>query len=194
MKKFGILLSFFAFSFPVFSQTTTHQYVNVNFGGSHVFSTNSSQSPKVGFKTGFRYGYKFESGFRGELEVGYRQNHHATQVKLENQVLSKSYSSLKSWAYMFNLLYDVNQVAYQGLIPYAGFGLGYAHNTTNNKVKFVDKTSENKLHDDRFAYQALVGIKYLFSADVDVGLEYQYFCGKSHAKDHSFALVVGKNF
>ena len=172
------------------------QYFGIDAGINHLELTNESDSGlKVGMRAGAKWGYIFDSGLRGEVELAYRINHFKTRYVLasEDQLKSKSYRSMHSWSYMINVLYDVKQLQVASVIPYVGLGIGYAQNT--EKLKFKgDATHETKERDNRFAYQAIIGAKYPINDTLSAGLEYHYFCGQSHAKDHSVGMTLVRTF
>jgi len=171
------------------------QYVGVKLGTDYTFLTNKNdEGLKVGYKAGMNYGYALDSGIRAEVEMNYRKNSFKTKYVLENdETKSRSYHSMHSWAYMVNVLYDINKLDTYNVIPYIGVGVGYCQNTEKFKFKAVDIT-ESKERDDRFAYQAIAGVKYAVNENIAIGMEYNYFCGRSHAKDHNIGLTVIRNF
>ena len=173
------------------------QYFGIHAGTSHKELTNESDSGlKVGMRAGAKYGYVFDSGLRGELELSYRVNHFKTRyaVVAEDQLSNKAYRSMHSWSYMANVLYDVKQLTVMSVTPYVGAGIGYAQNTEKLKLKATDLTHEIKERDNRFAWQAIVGAKYPINETLSAGLEYNYFCGQSHAKDHSMSMTLVRSF
>jgi opacity protein-like surface antigen len=173
------------------------QYVGVNVGTDYCFLTNKSNSGlKVGIKAGMTYGYYFDSGFRGELEVSYRKNSFRTKYnsKKDDALVSKEYNGMHSWAYLGNMFYDLNQLTYQQIVPYVGIGVGYGQFTDKIKYKSDSKVNVEKQRDDRFVYQGIAGARYAINENVFAALEYKYFCGKAHAKDHSIALSLIRNF
>ncbi|HXT83161.1 MAG TPA: porin family protein [Verrucomicrobiae bacterium] len=173
------------------------QYVGIGLGTDYCFKTNQSNSGlKVGVKAELSYGYKFNSGFRAELEASFRKNSFQTKydVAKDDQLRSKRYHSLHSWAYMGNLLYDLNQLIYQGINPYVGIGVGYAQCVEKVKYKSSKEINADKFRDDRFVYQGIVGARYSINETLDVSAEYKYLCGLSHAKDHSVSLALLRNF
>lgn len=193
MKLFIIAtLCFLSFAF-----LNAANYVAVELGTQHLELTNQSLSGlKVGYKAGVKIGYIFGNGFRSELEVTYRKNHVRTKYNMGDTdvVMSKEYNNFNSLGYMVNALYDVNQLATKDIIPYIGVGVGYCQNTNQNKIKYDSVTKEDKLRDNRFAYQGIVGMKYAIDADYATALEYHYFCGQSHAKAHSVGLSLIRSF
>jgi opacity protein-like surface antigen len=173
------------------------QYVGIHVGTDYCFKTNASNSgDKVGVKGGVSYGYKFDSGFRAEVEMAYRKNSFRTKyiVGAEDNLKSKNYHSLHSWSYMANVFYDVKPLSYRDVHPYVGVGVGYCQGTEKVKFKSPLKVNEVKERDSHFAYQGIVGAKYALNDVVDIAAEYKYFCGQAHAKDHSICLALLRNF
>jgi opacity protein-like surface antigen len=182
---------------PVIQIPLYQQYLGMAVGTDYCFLTNSSNSGlKVGIKAGLIYGYYFESGFRGELEVSFRKNSFRTKynAKKDDLIISKVYRSMHSWTYMANLLYDINRLTYRTIVPYVGIGIGYCQFTDKNKYKSDTEVNVEKEKDDRFVYQGIVGARYSINPEVEAGIQYQYFCGQSHAKNHSITLSMIRNF
>ncbi len=173
------------------------QYVGINAGVNNMIITKGSHDGlKVGCKAGFTYGVAFDSGFRTEFECTYTDNNFRTKYVADEKdvMVSKSYNNNHSWAYMVNSLYDLKQLAVMSVFPYAGVGVGYCQNTQHLKVKTDSYTHSFKAKDNTFAYQAIVGGKYAINDQYAAALEYHYFAGKEHAKDHSVGLHLIRNF
>ena len=95
---------------------------------------------------------------------------------------------------MGNVFYDVKSLYTRGFTPFIGVGAGYANNTEKNKVKYGTITHNDKLRDNGFAYQAIVGAKYPLNDLVDVGVQYHYFVGNNHQKAHNLGVSLLRNF
>lgn len=171
------------------------QYVGLNLGTDYTFLTNKNdEGLKIGYKAGMTYGYALDSGIRAEIEVAYRKNSFRTKYDLIGDATTgRSYHSMHSWSYMANVLYDIKQLNTYSVIPYVGLGVGYCQDTEKLKYK-ADAVTESKMRDDRFAYQAIAGLKYPVNEIVTLGLEYHYFCGRAHAKDHNVELALVRSF
>lgn len=182
---------------PVVGQMFTNNYVSMSIGANNPKrSDNHANSQKVGFKGGLMVGTKFSDGFNGELEVGYRSS---TKKKRHTNELtsltdSKEHVSSYSWAYMVNALYDFTQIKYRSITPYAGIGVGYCVSTDKVKVQYDTHTTRDKIKDDRFAYQGILGAKYPIDEYSTIGIQYNYFCGKNHQKDHSVNMALARSF
>ena len=173
------------------------QYFGFDLGTNHSILTKDSHSGlKTGMSAGARYGYFFESGIRAEAQIIYRTNNYKTIYNFveKDEVASKEYNKLHSWSYMLNLIYDVKQMTIFDIVPYLGLGVGYSANTENNSVKYNDHRIEDKLKDNRFAYQGIAGIRYSVQDNVITGIEYRYFTGHNHKKDHSVGMFIARMF
>lgn len=193
MKKFAFSALCTLFILPVFGA----QYVGINAGTNNMVMTKGSDDGlKVGMKAGFTYGVTFDSGFRAELECSYAENNFKTKyvTSQDDTLISRSYNNNHSWSYMANCLYDAKQLTVQSIYPYVGIGVGYCQNTQHLKVKTDTSKHEFKEKDDRFAYQAIAGLKYQINDQYATAMEYHYFTGKQHAKEHSVGLHLIRNF
>ncbi len=190
-------LSFLAVSlFSIFSLSAA-QYVGVAAGTNNATLTDqNNKGLKIGAHGMFKYGYVFSSGIRSEAEISYRTGRYKTIYNMSDKevVSSRVFNSMHSWSYMVNALYDVVQLETYDVVPYFGIGAGFCQNTQNLKEKFDTRTEEAKIKDKRFAYQGIVGLKYAINENLSTGLEYHYFCGRSHQKDHSVGMTLVRSF
>jgi outer membrane autotransporter protein len=173
------------------------QYVGIEGGANHSILTNHSDADlKTGLAGSIKYGYKFASGIRVELQAIYRTNRFKTKYNLidNDQIASKEYKSHHSWSYMSNVIYDICQLSTYEIVPYIGAGIGYCQLSVNHKVKSDAHTIQNKIKDSRFAYHAIAGAKYKVQENMETGIEYRYFIGNNHKKDHSVAMFVLRTF
>lgn len=194
MKKFLAILAFFSLASI---QLMAGQYVGIVAGTNHALQTNINDSGnKIGYKVGCNYGWKFDSGFRVEGEMAYRENHHRTKYSLvgNEHLQSRVYRSSHSISYMANVIYDMPQLGYANFTPYLGGGVGFCSACLKSKWKFDDRSDEFKERDSRFAYQGIVGVRYPITETLDLGAEYKYFCGKEHGKDHSVGITLVRSF
>ena len=150
----------------------------------------------MGYKTGFTYGHSLDSGFRAEVEGTIRQNHYKTRYDFvgEDIITAKHHRCKFSWCVMSNVYYDVIELSTRNVTPFIGVGVGYAHNVEKNKIKYTKFVHEDKLKDNCFAYQAIVGAKYPINEQVDVAVQYHYYVGNSHQKAHNVGVSVLRNF
>lgn len=126
-------------------------------------------SGALGFESGglgvVGLGYAFGSGFRPELEYGYRSNDVRQEQGADGEERVNSA--------MANLWYDFGSlIAGSKLRPYVGGGAGAAN------VRFqevVDEAGVSRSADDTvFAYQAGAGLNYLASQRLTLSLGYRY--------------------
>jgi outer membrane autotransporter protein len=193
MKKLLVIATLMVL--PVFLSAS--QYVGISAGTNNAILTNRSDSGlQVGIQMGAKIGFDFDSGLRSEFELSYRKQSFKTAYHMsEKDVIdSKEHNSIYSLAYMTNVLYDVEQLTTYSITPYIGVGVGYCQTTERNKIQFDNITQEDKLKDNRFAYQAIVGAKYPVLDKMTLGLEYKYFVGRSHQKDHTCSVELIRNF
>lgn len=192
MKK--IILTSMLLLAPVFASAA---YLDIHGGSSYGHLTNTSNSgQKVGYKAGLSLGTQLDNNIRVEAEATYRKNSKKTKyVYKDYDVLaSKTHESCNSWAFMGNVYFDVDALRYRTIVPYVGAGVGYCTNQKRSKIQTAISSHEAKENDDRFAYQGIVGARYAYTPEVTIALQYHYFCGKSHTKDHSFGLHLAKHF
>jgi len=172
-------------------------YIDFHGGSAYGHITNTQNSGnKVGYHAGISMGTQLDTNFRVEIEATYRKNTTKNKyVYSDLDVLkSKTHTSSNSWAYMANAYFDVDTLRYKSIIPYIGAGVGYCNNEIRNKVTTTIASHEAKERDERFAYQGIVGARYAYTPEVSIALQYHYFCGKAHTKDHSFGLHLAKHF
>ncbi len=173
------------------------QYIGVGVGTNNLSNTTSETDPKVGHKVHAFYGYQFESGFIGELELHYRKNQAKNTdfiFNSEKPIAGKHKREHKGNGYMANVLYNLNVLALNGIVPYFGAGAGFCENSTNHKVVTALGKKSWKKNDNRFAYQGIIGVRFPVRLDYSVGLQYNYLVGQAHAKNHSFSLHALRNF
>lgn len=176
---------------------TSGQYFGISGGTNDQVLTNKSDSGlKVGYHALAKYGYKFASNIRAEAEIAYRLGRFKTVYHMgeKDVILAKEHNSIYSWSYMVNALYDINQLNVYGVTPYVGAGVGYCETTEKNKIQYDERTQEDKLKDKRFAYQMIGGLSYPITETVSAGVEYHYFVGRSHQKDHSVGMTLVRSF
>jgi opacity protein-like surface antigen len=171
------------------------QYVGVNAGTDYCYHTDDVRGQKVGYQLGAVYGYKFENGLRSEIEMTYRDGQKVKKYVFSDGDDQSTHSCSYSMAYMVNAVYDVVQLRLMEVTPYIGVGLGLSQNTEDLKVKKGKEViNRDKSHDDRFAYQAIVGGKYALNEKLDVAGQYTYHIGRAHAKNHAFGMHLIRSF
>lgn len=191
------LFAFLTLSVISMAPLAATQYFGFDVGTNHCeLTSESNRHLKVGYKAGAKYGYIFGNGFRAEAEVTYRHNPFQTKYNIgaNDDVTSKEYNHKHSWAYLINGYFDMDMLRISSVVPYVGVGMGYCQNSDHNKVKFADKTSSDKLKDNRFAYQGVAGLKFQINDQYASSIQYNYFCGRAHAKEHSVGMALTRNF
>jgi opacity protein-like surface antigen len=173
------------------------QYIGLHGGTAYPYQTdNKVHGQKVGYKVGALYGYDFSNNFRVEGELTYRSNDHKEKynVGADDALISKEQRYGHSFSYMINGFYDIGQISFATVTPFVGIGIGLHQSTAKLKMRTDLDSHETKEKDSSFAYQGIVGIKYPISDKISLAMQYHYFCGQSHVKDHSFGVMVAHHF
>lgn len=133
----------------------------------------SGFNDEISFDTGFLIeaagGYAHTSGFRGELELGYRENDN-DELDFEFIGTFDAKGDTSAFTVMANGYYDID-LGVPKFRPYVGFGIGLAVIDTEVRslgVKLVDDS------DTVFAYQALAGMAYHFTPNIAATLGYAF--------------------
>lgn len=144
---------------------------------------------EISFDTGFLIagagGYAHSSGFRGELELGYRENNN-DELDLEGIGKFDAKDDTSAFTTMVNGYYDID-LGVPKLRPYIGGGIGLAVIDTKVRaggVKLVDDD------DTVFAYQALAGVAYHFTPNIAASLGYAFLA----TADPEFKDEAGDKF
>lgn len=126
----------------------------------------------LGWAAGVYAGYKFSQGIRAEIEATYRRN---DLDKTDDTTVGSNWNGdNSSWAFMANVLYDVNTGT--GFTPYIGVGAGVARVSLNLNENYAFGSSLEIDEDDWvFAYQGIVGVAYNVTSNLAVSLDYRYF-------------------
>ncbi|UPT61534.1 MAG: OmpA family protein [Hyphomonadaceae bacterium JAD_PAG50586_4] len=106
-------------------------------------------------------GYAFANGFRTEGELAYRYNDWEGEI---DTVPAAGYA--RSWSAMANLFYDFNRGS--SVEPYLGVGVGAARVGAG-----IDGIGSDE--DTVLAYQAMAGIAFGISEQLDLDIGYRYF-------------------
>ncbi|HVY84448.1 MAG TPA: OmpA family protein [Caulobacterales bacterium] len=115
-------------------------------------------------------GYAFNNGFRVEGELSHRYNGLDEDANIAD-------GGVHAWAAMANVYYDFNRGG--SIQPYVGLGAGAAKlvsNTTFTGGQFYDDS------DTVAAYQAMIGVAFPVTEQLDVDIGYRYF----HAPNANF--------
>ncbi|WP_135210712.1 OmpA family protein [Vitreimonas flagellata] len=106
-------------------------------------------------------GYAFDNGFRTEGELAYRYNDWEGEIDGGD---AAGYA--RSWSAMANLFYDFNRGA--SVEPYLGIGVGAAR--IGGGIDGIGSDQDTVL-----AYQALAGIAFGITEQLDLDVGYRYF-------------------
>lgn len=134
-------------------------------------------SDEMNYDEGFigagKLGYKYQNGFRNELELGYRRNKIDEINDVDGTGDTEVYSA------MVNLLFDLD-ITDTNIDTYIGAGGGGAF-IRHDKV---GPTQSSRVDDTEFVpvVQGIAGLSYALSDKADIFLNYQYF----HAIDPNF--------
>ncbi|MEQ9815278.1 MAG: outer membrane beta-barrel protein, partial [Azospirillaceae bacterium] len=127
-------------------------------------------------------GYGFESGFRVELETGYRSND-IGELDNADGTTSATRGSLDTVTIMGNVLLDLRNPT--RFTPYIGIGVGAA----NTAMELFDAGGTLLVDDDswNFAFQGIVGVALAITNNLSLTLDYRY----TQATDLSWTGVDG---
>ncbi len=129
------------------------------------FSLPINQSFNDGFNVGARLGYQWNA-WRFEGEYSYRAN--ASNATAFGSSIN---GDINTNSLMFNTIYDFN-VGWGGLTPHIGMGIGGA--TLNGNFNSAALGYRSKTSDVVFAYQAIAGVRYMFTPNLAFDLDYRY--------------------
>lgn len=113
-------------------------------------------------------GYAHESGFRGEVALGYRRNNND-----ELEGFGEQDGHFSAFNTMANAYYDINlgKMGAEGfaanITPFIGGGIGFAVLELDDGD--ADDTST------QFAYQGVAGVSYAFTPNWSASVRYAYF-------------------
>lgn len=95
------------------------------------------------------------------------------------------------WSLMTNLL--VNFDCPFIITPYFGGGVGYARGTGGGKgnldFKMSHKHTKEKINQNEFAWQGIIGLKYLICGELETSFEYRYFKINDVDANHRFGIA-----
>jgi len=129
-------------------------------------------------------GYKFDNGFRGELELAGRWN------DVESVGSTSSSGDTAAYSGMLNALYDIK---IEGPItPYVGAGLGIAR-IDDNSVSPIGGSSVSD-DDTALAYQAILGISYDLSESMALTADYRYFASDDLSLTTASSVAVEQEY
>jgi len=194
MKKLSVVLMALAIALAGSTVAGAAPYVSINVGSVWVEDSDYSDSGtysdgytfrdsgEFSFDTGFgmtaAFGNAFDSGFRLELEFGYKVNDYdeaeGTYSEYDRQGFqdySEDYSDrlsgdIMTSSFMFNGFYDFTPRS--PVSPFIGAGIGFA----NIESDFDYYGSED---DNVFAYQLAAGVAFALNQNFKVDVQYRFF-------------------
>lgn len=157
----------------------------------HSDATGTGINKKIDFNDGWAaigtVGYRSPSNFRGELELGYRNNEVDTITGTPATTGSTS-GHVNAWTIMANVLYDfVNKTP---LTPYVGAGIGAAAIQYDN-VNTIGTGADYRIEDTTWApaAQGIVGVTYKVRPNIGVFADYRYLTAFSNPRVKTSAGV-----
>jgi OOP family OmpA-OmpF porin len=131
----------------------------------------------------FAAGYKMPSGFRVELEDGYGQYKIKSATTPGGAKIAGAGGHVSIGTMMANVAYDIPLSSGFGFTVGGGLGLGSV------LAAYSDPIETNRKSDKAFAYQAMAGVTYAFSPQLDLELAYRYIAVDQTT--HDYAASVG---
>ena len=181
--KLTLLASIAAFACaPAFAAEPAGPYLSLG-GGISIpeksgidFSTSAPSAPKTAgratFDNGYMIsgaaGYRWDGGFRSELEVNYRRN------TLNDINTRPAVGKQGILGVMGNLIYDFNIDSDMGLTPYVGAGVGGSWNKWSGVASSVAGSPTYTDRDFAWQWQAIGGISAPISEQTVIFTEYRY--------------------
>lgn len=138
---------------------------------------------KVGGVVGLSAGYASAMGLRGEVEVDWRWRNKTDGFSNLAPGATMS-GKTSSWAFMGNVLYDINTGT--AITPYIGVGAGIARVKSEVSSNFGYRFSDS---DVVFAYQGIVGAAYNVTNNIAITADYRYFGTAKPKYDGPFGTV-----
>jgi len=138
---------------------------------------------KTGWLAGGAIGFRACGGFRIELESAYRRNS-VNWIEVDGDRYHPG-GAESNTSVMINLTQDINCFRFCA-IPYVGFGAGYAF---DNGIISVDDVEHIK-KDKGFAWQAILGLNYPLTCQLEAGLEYRFFKPQLRGFDQSIGVAL----
>ncbi len=172
-----------------YEDTMKGLYFDLRAGASFLSDSDLTSPAGTGeaeFDTGFvvegAVGWEHESGFRGELALGYQQYDVDTLSTLGSSVPGDG--DVGALTFMLNGYYAFNLDKFR---PYVGVGVGGAHVSADISALGFQAVDDS---DTVFAYQGIVGLEYRLSDSVSLGARYAYFA----TQDPTFFDTAGFEF
>ncbi|MGH7012626.1 MAG: OmpA family protein [Stellaceae bacterium] len=149
--------------------------------GNTTTGTTYTSKQKEGYTAGGALGWKLDQ-LRLELGLDF-SNSGIKQIDLNNASAGSVSGSVHNTSAMARALWDLRTGT--RFVPYIGIGVGASHVTLDN-VR-ANGTMLSNSSDTVFAYEPIVGVNYLVTPNLALGLEYRYFA----TVDPSFAYTPG---
>ena len=147
-------------------------------------------SMKSSFGLAAAAGYEVSPNLSAEVEVGYRKLDYdkVTRVVSDGKRAPDQQipGDLTTFSALLNGYYVFDEMA--GVEPYVGGGVGFARHSSN--VPSDDASDDSKDNDTVFSYQAMAGIVYGLSENLDIRLGYRYF-GTADAEIDETKMTYG---
>lgn len=149
--------------------------------GNTTTGTTYTSKQNEGYTAGGAVGWKLDQ-LRLELGLDF-SNSGIKEIDLNNVSANSVSGSVDNTSGMVRALWDLRTGT--SFVPYIGIGVGASHVTLDN-VR-ANGTPLSNSSDTVFAYEPIVGVNYLVTPNLALGLEYRYFA----TVDPSFAFAPG---
>jgi OOP family OmpA-OmpF porin len=148
-----------------------------------VLGASTKADYKAGGVVGLSAGYASAMGLRGEVEVDWRWRNKTDGFSNLAPGATMS-GKTSSWAFMGNVLYDINTGT--PFTPYIGAGAGIARVKSDVSSNFGYSFNDS---DVVFAYQGIVGAAYNVTSNIAITADYRYFATTKPKYDGPFGTV-----
>lgn len=162
---------------------------------------------EIGYCGALSLGYKILNGFfngvRLEGEISFRKHQLNTKKFTVNNFFDKHIQvkldgNAYAWAYMANILYDMEQHWLPNFVPYVGLGIGYMQSKLKLNVHAKNNYDSGRVSHGHskngFAYQIIAGWGYNITDCIVLAVEYRYISTKDDFNDNSVGLALRKSF
>ncbi|MBL8645500.1 MAG: outer membrane beta-barrel protein [Rhodospirillaceae bacterium] len=116
-------------------------------------------------------GYKWDQGFRTELEFGYREGSVGNVTPATGVPVAWT-GQQRTWSTMANILFDIGTSS-SGITPYIGAGAGLSWIGWKDSFKGPTTPAFDGT-DSRFSWQGIAGVSYDATSNLGLFLEYRY--------------------
>jgi opacity protein-like surface antigen len=116
-------------------------------------------------------GYRWDTDYRAELEISYRENSVNDMTNRDTATDTDGNGTLYGMSFMANFYRDVRWEG-SNFVPYLGAGFGFMRvEYENDSPGFTPVNSSDEI----FAYQVIAGMTYEMNASTDLFADYRYF-------------------